>query len=104
MLANYEQQMQFDPNANYSENFAYKTREVSQIVPREINREKCKLKLKKTNGTPNKEKCAGGAKEEEEKGEVNDEIISELSDSDDVGEIILEVDPFVSCLPKKFYT
>lgn len=85
LLANYEQQMQFDPTANYSSNYAFETR---REISTEMNREKCKLKPKVVD---NKEKFAGG---EEEKGEVVKSICESPDEPPD--EIILKVDPFVS--------
>lgn len=92
LLANFEQQMQFDPSANFSNNFAFESRrEISQ----ELLRAECKAKvLKIISKTP-------------PDGKLDDQIIKEDDDNDDESDwdstesiiengISLNLDPFVS--------
>jgi hypothetical protein len=93
LLANYEQQMQFDTTANFSANFSFETRREVSV---EINREKCKLKAKTSNGIPNKAICAGDQQEDEVGEVVKDDKLSEPPECVEIEEQMFAVEPIVS--------
>lgn len=86
LLANYEQQMQFDPTAAYSA-FEARNEDVQEKLRKKVEHTKIEAKLVEETKIP-------GIKEE-----TDDEIESQNGDStecDNASEILLNVDSFVS--------
>lgn len=87
MLANIEQQMQFDPTGNYLSDYASEDR-------KNALQEKVRQSL---NGVPKNLKNDSLSQiTEDEVSTSSDEEISDSPDEETVSEILLDIDPYVS--------
>jgi hypothetical protein len=93
LLANYEQQMQFDTTANFSSNFSLENR---HEVSKELIRKECQSKVKTSTGVLKIENREGDKNEIEKVKEVKDDKISDPQECLAIVDTKSQLEPIVS--------